>query len=941
MGAEQCNEPLMYQELLHPRIDDIDKYLAMLKKKPYTTRVQTRFAPAWKARRYELEVLADRAAEKHNRAMRVGVIHDTTSFKGVRFPRQNSAPDVATEHVFELRMRQVLIQQTVLQTMKRGTCLERVMQKLMEYLAVATPWHPDQPHLAEWQAFSTREILFNLDQSVEARNIAQKQAAKHKSMLTTDGDEDDDDMTKPRIVIEDLGGVPDDLDDEAHPEDAARPKHQLQITPSIIARVLTRTAEREITVGRQKDMHKEMRRVAEIFGTELDDSIKPFDVRQHDNKAMGVNIHDALLHQKTVAETMRQQQNEEAPNEPGDAHAQAQMINQTTAELLQSIPADLAASGPIAFAKHLAKAATLNQDQQAPVALIAKEMQEAWEKQGRPQRMNPVGKILRMLILGGGGCGKSRIVNLVLTPLFTQFWGPRGCVKAAPSNKAARGILGKTLHVVAKMRGGLLNMMALRCKPEVQHALACLWVSCGALVIDETPQGAAALYHAVALRSSYGRAAAHELEVSNYAQPTQTFGAIPIVVECGDELQLPPVPASAGLFADESQAATEHLAGLEIFKQKDYVYRLTTMKRFTDATLIAILTKMRHKGGCKLTAQEWKALRNTDISAACPAERRERLKGTDLWYQSAPTWATVSMAQVIRSRLSAVKAAATLFVVPAQDYVLNRPHNFRLTDAYLAEQIASIPNMNSTGRLPAIAMIHLGMIIRLTNTEESPEAVTDSTGEVIGIDLGPHEPGDATEHTSATESIRVLRTLPTVTVKLHGVSTEFLPPMPCILHAADGACRKCKTCDFRAGCIAIQPQVSRRTFPVQVEDPVNGAKYTLQVQRRQLPMTIKTASTINTLQGVTADPGLIFHWKFPRFFSEELRWLATYVALSRPPSLAQLISVGLPDELRALIEGGPPEGILSRFDYMFEDKEVATHVRAAEVMRDLGWGVTD
>ena len=105
-------------------------------------------------------------------------------------------------------------------------------------------------------------------------------------------------------------------------------------------------------------------------------------------------------------------------------------------------------------------------------------------------------------------------------------------------------------------------------------------------------------------------------------------------------------------------------------------------------------------------------------------------------------------------------------------------------------------------------------------------------------------------------------------------------------------------------------------------------------------MTIRTASTIHTLQGVTASPGLIFHWKFPRFFSEELRWLATYVALSRPPSLAQLISVGTPKDLRSLIENGPPEGILSRFNDMFKEKEEATHIRAAEVMRELGWDTT-
>ena len=167
--------------------------------------MQTRFAPARKARRPELEVLADRAQKKHDDVKRTGVIHDTTSFKGVRIPRTASAPDAATEHVFEVRMRQVLIQQTVLHTMKDGNCLERVMQTLMEYLAIPLPWHPDQPHLAEWQAFSTREILFNLDQSVEARNMAQRQAAKHQSMVTKDGDADEDTMSKPNIVIEDLG----------------------------------------------------------------------------------------------------------------------------------------------------------------------------------------------------------------------------------------------------------------------------------------------------------------------------------------------------------------------------------------------------------------------------------------------------------------------------------------------------------------------------------------------------------------------------------------------------------------------------------------------------------------------------------------------------------------------------------------------------------------
>ena len=139
----------MYQNLLDPQIDDIDKYLAELQKSPNIKRKQTRFSPAWKARRSELEILADRAKQKHDKAKRIGVIHVTTSFKGVRISRTADAPDAVTEFVFENRMWQVLIQQLALQTMKDGSCLERVMTPIMEYLAIPLPWHPDQPHLAE------------------------------------------------------------------------------------------------------------------------------------------------------------------------------------------------------------------------------------------------------------------------------------------------------------------------------------------------------------------------------------------------------------------------------------------------------------------------------------------------------------------------------------------------------------------------------------------------------------------------------------------------------------------------------------------------------------------------------------------------------------------------------------------------------------------------
>ena len=88
----------------------------------------------------------------------------------------------------------------------------------------------------------------------------------------------------------------------------------------------------------------------------------------------------------------------------------------------------------------------------------------------------------------------------------------------------------------------------------------------------------------------YGRSTAHNLNIAEYAEPAGSFGCMPVVVERGDELQLPPVPPSAGLFADLDSASTVHRAGVELFRQKDYVYHLAKLKRFSDPFFVPILT---------------------------------------------------------------------------------------------------------------------------------------------------------------------------------------------------------------------------------------------------------------------------------------------------------------------------------------------------------------
>ena len=109
------------------------------------------------------------------------------------------------------------------------------------------------------------------------------------------------------------------------------------------------------------------------------------------------------------------------------------------------------------------------------------------------------------------------------------------------------------------------------------------------------------------------------------------------------------------------------------------------------------------------------------------------------------------------------------------------------------------------------------------------------------------------------------------------------------------------------------------------------------VRRQQVPLTIATASTLYTLQGTTADPGLIYHWKTPRRLSPLMKWLSAYMALSRVRSLKNLRSVGLTDAIKDLINGGPPPGMLTRFLSIFEEKRAETEKIVHSTLLEAGW----
>ena len=241
----------------------------------------------------------------------------------------------------------------------------------------------------------------------------------------------------------------------------------------------------------------------------------------------------------------------------------------------------------------------------------------------------------------------------------------------------------------------------------------------------------------------------------------------------------------------------------------------------------------------------------------------------------------------------------------------------------------------------------MNMKVRLCQTVEPGIAVTDSTGQLVGIDFDDREPP---RHTEAVElcgrSVVILQYMPKcIHVKLDredGVSVsniDLIPPTPCHLHEGHEPDPACADCKFFPDVVAVAPMQNKQAWSIDVRVKGFAELVKVRVKRRQLPTVCLSASTLHVLQGTTCDPGLIFHWKFPKRLRRDLLWLATYVVLSRVRRFKDLRSIGLTTQVREIIEQGPPDTLPAQFEKYFADKEVETLVVAKESIRRLGWSL--
>ena len=594
-------------------------------------------------------------------------------------------------------------------------------------------------------------------------------------------------------------------------------------------------------------------------------------------------------------------------------------------------------SDPIAF----------NAEQVLVISLCVWPLEQAWRHHAKKmdsslgnrgtnlrwQLPNDLG-LPRIVIIGGGGCGKTTIMQSVVVPVLRAFF--QKVVLTAPSNRAARGFdaTAKTLHSIAGIRPqDSMRISNLHIKSDqMRKRMLANQTHAGAWVHDEALQTSASLLHAAALRTTFARKEEYKLVSAAYARPNEIFGRISFLALCGDHLQLPPVPKSSGLLASLEGTSDEHKAGASMFNNVQYLFEMETMKRFKDQTLISILKKMRQRKGAKLSQEEWRAPKDTEVDASkVKADPGAFLDETLGWYESCYLWSVTSMACYSRAMASARHHKETLFFCQAVDFseqVANGDH-----DVY--RRMLEVPSVAQTGRLPGMVLLHIGMRVRITTQVLPPWAVQDSTGTIMEIhaSLGDqqHFKAVAPPDSQRPSEWRLAELPRAVYVKLDNCDREFMPARVCEQHRQCGLADDCDACRAFGGWVLIEPMTRTWTFT----DPETGAQ--IKVKRSQLALMPAEACSLYALQGATCDPGLIAHFVMPNRADNEQKWLQIYVFLSRVRSLKNLRSVGLTAKIRGIIEGGPPDMLADNFERLFRNKIRQTKDAATAANKALGW----
>ena len=423
---------------------------------------------------------------------------------------------------------------------------------------------------------------------------------------------------------------------------------------------------------------------------------------------------------------------------------------------------------------------------------------------------------------------------------------------------------------------------------------------------------------------------------------TCLFGGLPFML-CGDFLSLQP-ESSLSLILGLQGKSPEHKAGDAILAGIAHVFNFQQMKRFTDPLLVEFLAGMRKPGGQKVAPAARQAIEasrlrpgtahdGTNNGASQPAD--DVLRDTVMFRETAYHKKILAFASQARTKAQAAAQQKIIFYLQAVD----RPASPVYPSAY-----HTMLNETNTSNLTGLLPLFVQQDVILTKTWLKPFYITGTQGKVVGFQ--PHadeapifeaSSGDCQRTSIWTDGVVILRFQPqAVLVRIKDSTDEFLEPTPCHHHRSR-ANRACPNCNFHVGIIAVEPVTATWQWhdKKHADGWISDRYPWMSVRRTQIPLAPLCATTLHQLQGATMHPGLVAHLNLPPYLSKRAKWMAQYTMFSRPRAFSTLRTHGEPDW--ELIEGGPPEEIITALDGLFKDKIQKTRDTCREARAALNW----
>ena len=223
----------------------------------------------------------------------------------------------------------------------------------------------------------------------------------------------------------------------------------------------------------------------------------------------------------------------------------------------------------------------------------------------------------------------------------------------------------------------------------------------------------------------------------------------------------------------------------------------------------------------------------------------------------------------------------------------------------------TVPNIHSTGKLPGILLVHIGMIVRLSDVM-APRLglVKDKLGKVLSVVLHERDQERVNELPSGYRMFVPEFMAKGIWVQLRNYKRSPLSAhiMAHAEHQRPGEETAEDKADQLMAASAVFIELHNATFKCDVK--INGTNETVEVLRWQFPLIHGMLRTAYAAQGLTLHGGVVVDLRRAGGLSDDDWWLAIYVMLSRARQLSNLILVGFTEQVEELLRRGPPTRLI-------------------------------